>query len=49
MRPFLFKDRHEDEVELVEQSAFAFKLLLRIRILDDKIDDEIADAYETAS
>lgn len=44
MRPFLLEDRHEDKVEFVEQHALAPQALLRVRALDDEVDDKVADA-----
>ena len=44
MGPFLLEDRHEDEVELVEQSTMGPKRLIRVGARDDGVDDEVSDA-----
>lgn len=46
MGPFLFKDGHEDEVELVEERSLGFDAILCARGLDNEVNDEISNAYQ---
>lgn len=46
MRPFLLQDGDEDQVQLVEESAFTFQLLFGLGVVDDQVDDEISNSYE---
>lgn len=39
--PFLLQNRNKDEVELVQESSLTSKLLFRIGILDDEVNDEV--------
>ena len=43
VRPLLFQDRDQDQVQFVQERAFGAELLLGARILDDEIDDEVPD------
>lgn len=44
MRPFLFKDRNEDEVELIEEGSLGLQRLFCARRLNDEADHEISNA-----
>lgn len=43
--PFLLQNRDQDQVQFVQESAFAAEFLLGAGILDDEIDNEVTDAY----
>lgn len=43
--PLLLQNRDQDQVQFVQESTFAAEFLLGAGILDDEIDDEVADAY----
>lgn len=43
MRPFLFQDRHEDKVELIEEGPLCFQFLFRLRVFDDAVDDKVTN------
>ena len=49
MGPLLLQYRDEDEVQLVQEGAFAFQFLFGFRMLDDQINDEISNSYILAS
>lgn len=44
MGPLLLQNRHEDQIELVEECAVGAAAVVVVRELDDEVDDEIADA-----
>ena len=44
MWPFLFQDVDKDEVEFVNKGTIVLQALFRVRIRDNAVDDEIADA-----
>lgn len=48
VRPLLLQDGDQDQIQFVQESAFAAELLLGTGVLDDKIDDEVPDAYGRA-
>lgn len=45
MGPLLLQYGDEDEVQFVQECAFTFQFLFGFRVLDDQIDDEVADSY----
>jgi hypothetical protein len=44
VRPFLLENRHEDEVQLVEEGAVGAAAVVVVRELDDEVDDKVANA-----
>jgi hypothetical protein len=46
--PLLLQNRDQDQIQFVQESAFAAEFLLGAGVLDDEIDDEVADAYGRA-
>ena len=45
MGPLLLQNRNQDKVQFVQESAFGFELLLRARVFDDEVDDEVSNSY----
>ena len=45
MWPFLLQDGDQYQVELVEKSSIRLEILLRVGILNDEVDDKVANAY----
>lgn len=43
VRPLLFQDRDQDQVQFVQECAFGTELLFGAGVLDDEIDDEVPD------
>ena len=43
VRPLLFQDRNKHQVEFVQESSLTSKLLFRVGILDDEVDNEVPD------
>lgn len=44
MGPLLLQYRDEDEIQFVQERAFTFEFLFGFRMLDDQIDDEVANS-----
>lgn len=44
VRPLLFEDGNQDEVEFVQESALASKALFGFRIFEDEVDNEVSNA-----
>lgn len=42
--PLLLQNRDQDQIQFVQESAFAAEFLLGAGVLDDEIDDEVTDA-----
>ena len=49
MRPLLLQDGDEDEVEFVQEGALGAAAVFVVGQLDDKVDDEISDAWLSQS
>lgn len=45
MGPFLLQNRDEDEVELVEEGALGAASVVVVGELNNKVDNEVADAW----
>jgi hypothetical protein len=43
--PFLLKNRNENKVQLIEERAIDLGAVFVVRLLEDEVDDEIADAW----
>ena len=43
--PFLPQDAHQHQIELVQQRALLAQTLFSAAVLDDAVDDEVADAH----
>jgi hypothetical protein len=43
VRPLLFQDRDQDQVQFIQECTFGTELLFGAGVLDDKIDDEVPD------
>lgn len=42
--PFLFEDRDEHEIELVQEGSFAAQAFFAARSLDDEVDDKVSNS-----
>lgn len=49
MGPFLLQNGNEDEIKFIEQSSLSLEVVLRTRVLNNKIDNKVADAYSSIS
>jgi hypothetical protein len=45
MRPFLLKDRDQDQVQLVQERPLRLVWLLVCGVLDDEVDNEVSDSF----
>jgi hypothetical protein len=45
MRPLLLENRHQDQIQFVQEGALSTELLFGSGVLDNEVDDEVSNTW----